>query len=212
VIDWDTYRDALGFLSGKPRRPDPESNAVLFSAEERMLRLKLGTWGEFEQRRLSDAISIYLIQKNQLVRPPNWRQDKEGPDNHIGLGACGGPLLALSVLGYLERDWTYLAGFYLRFPAIVAHLTWAAGGKPTLWRRLYWAVSVALSGSGTNQDAWIQSWLMLETAPPLGLERLAAAVYWYRLKREWISLGVVFMAYFGNSEHPCAVACRELGL
>jgi hypothetical protein len=213
VIPWDEYRDGLGFMSGKPNPTEPESNAVLFSALERALRLRLGTWTEGEQDRLERAIGAAgPVEGGKLSRPSPWRQDPESPDDHIGLGACGVPQATRAVLDYLAGNPWYLGFFSIRFSAIFAHLQWASGKTPALWRRVYWAGSFAVSGTATDQDAWVQGLLLLDTAPASWLKVVASGVYWYRLKAAWPGgLAGVWAAYNG-SEHPVAQACRELGI
>lgn len=213
VIDWDAYRDALGLMAGKPHPTESESNGVLFSALERVLRLRLGTWTQAEQGRLEHAIEAAgLVVGGKLTRPAPWKQDPESPDDHIGLGACGVPHVAKAVLDYMADNPWYLGFFSVRFSAIFAHLQWASGETPALWRRLYWAISFAVSGNAIDQDSWVQGLLLLDTAPPSLLKDIASVVYWGRLSDSWSSgLASVWAAYNGR-EHPIAQACRELGI
>lgn len=209
AIHWDEYRDPLGLLGGKRNPTEPESNAVLFSACERTLRLRLGTWEIIDQVRL-DAEVAHLVQGGRLTRPEPWTQDEERPDNHIGLGGTGSKSACAAVLLHFDSNPFYLSGFKFRFPAIIAHLEWAAGKTPALWRRLYWFGSFLVSGDSEHQDPWIQGFLLLETAPDSWVKRMAEAVYWWRLRRNWPGgLAQVFERYF-SAEHPCTLACRDL--
>jgi hypothetical protein len=212
-IDWDSFRDSFGLLAGKPHPSESESNAVLFSACERVLRLRLRTWGPVDQFRLAQALELAgIVQGGKLMRPVPWRQDEERPDDHIGIGACGAPGAARAVLDYFDGHPVYLSAFKYRFPAIIAHLEWAAGERPSLWRRIYWMLSFLVSGGAGDQDPWVQGFLMLETAPESWQKRLAAGIYWARLKRAWPGgLAQVFSGYW-SPEHPTAQACTQLGL
>jgi len=201
-------------MSGKPHPTQPESNAVLFSAEERILRLKLGMWGELEQTRLSMAIEKNCIQNNKLIRPAPWTQDAEAPDDHIGLGACGYASPIAFVLFYFFKNISYLQYFVLRFSAIIAHLQWASGSAPSLFRRAYWAISVGYWPIDPKaQDPWIQNWLLVEVAGDRGwMEHMASKRFWKRLRQAWPGgLAEVFTAYW-NAEHPIVKACKELGI
>jgi hypothetical protein len=214
-LNWELYRDPIGFLSGEREPKKPASNAVLFSAEERSLRLRLKTWTEDDQIRLVRAIEQgKIIEDGKLTRPVPWRQDEERPDDHIGLGGLGLPTAADAVIRYFDENVGYLGFFKFRFSAIYAHLEWAAGRKPAWWRRIYWAGSFLISGNPVDQDAWIQGFIMLEVAGEKGrLERMAAEVYWSRLRKAWPGgLAAVFSKYFNDAKHPCVVAAEVLGL
>lgn len=212
-IAWDEFRGPLGLMTGERHPTQESSNGVLFSALERVLRLRLGTWTQAEQGRLERAIEAAgLVEGGKLTRPAPWKQDPESPDDHIGLGACGVPHVAKAVLDYLADNPWYLDFFSVRFSAILAHLQFASGETPAIWRRLYWTGSFIVSGNATEQDPWVQGLCLIDTAPASWLKDIASDIYWDRLNYAWPGgLAAVWAAYNG-SEHPIAQACRELGI
>jgi hypothetical protein len=233
MIDWDSYRDDNGFISGvKNPTGGSSGNAVLFAAEEKILRAKLKDWSADQQESLFRIISTEcMLWRGLLFRLPPFRQDQEGLDDYIGAASID-PRLAQDILSwgrehrYRPFKWLSLSYYYCntadetkleawfgRYPALIAHIQWAAGEVPPLWRRLWWFFSVAFSGSKDNQDPWILNWIMIETAGSRTcLNRLASAIYRWRLERAYVGLAHVFARYFNDANHPMVVACDQLQL
>jgi hypothetical protein len=235
MIEWDEYRDPIGFMSG-PKHPTGSSgNGILFSAEERLLRLRLGTWNDILQKALEYQVSSHCERKSGLLmRPPPFSQDQESLDDYIAYASISpnlagaalrygrrnyfrpkwfGGLLALSYHYSLVGDEQDVAAWLGRFPAVIAHFQWSADESPWLWRRLWWFISIVLSGSKNNQDPWILSFVMLETeGGRTWLGVLAGWIYRWRLKRAYGSLANVFSTYLKDENHPNVLACKQLGL
>jgi hypothetical protein len=213
MINWDEYRDPLGFMAGKPNPTQPESNAVLFSAIERILRLKLGTWGPDEQRRLNGAILTYCLSpEGKLIRPKPWTQDIEQPDDHIGLGATGCDSAIFRVLCFLDQNKAWNHFFMVRFSGIYAHLQWGMGVTPDWWRRWWWEIATGLwPAKDSEQDPWVQKWLMVEIAGARGAgEQKASELFWQRFHEAYpYGFEELFTAYW-TPEHPVVQAWRQI--
>ena len=237
---FDAYRDPFGFISGQKSPTQSSGNAVLFSAEERILRQRLGTWSEKDQADLIRRIWNHCEPVGGfLTRPEPYAQDQESLDDYIGYASIC-PVLARAALDYgwrhfyrpiwplrfryqyslLRNDMARDCGekdapaWLGRFPALIAHFEWCAGELPPLWRRLWWAVSIATGGSDTNQDPWILNWILLDSPGARSwLGQLAWRIYWKRLRGSaYGSLAAVFARYFNDPEHPVAIAAESLGL
>lgn len=99
-----------------------------------------------------------------------------------------------------------------RYPAMVAHLEFAANLRPPLWRKIWWAFTVMFSGSGDeNMDPWKLSYLMVQVMDGRSiLCELAAKIFWIRLALLQGSMHVVYAKYFSKApEHPLAKYCRD---
>ncbi len=236
MIDWDAYRDDLGFLSGEHRPQGSDGNAMLRAACEMTLRQGLGTWKSDDQDALFERVrDLCEIRPGLIQRLPPFSRDQEGLDDYIAYVLID-PVFAFAALQYgrasfyrplkwapwlripyqysIKRDPHDVAAWLGRYPALVAHMEWSTHAMtPPLWRRVWWAASVAFSGSSDNEDPWVLSWLMIVSAGRRRwLERLATDIYLWRLKRSKGSLALLFAAHFRNPNHPIARACEELAL
>lgn len=231
-LDWESYRDKLGFISGTRNPEGSSGNAVLFAAEEAILRRKLDDWSG-SVTLVQSIRACCEIERGLLKRPHPFSQDQESLDDYIGLAAID-PGLAREALAYgrahfyrplpfLKLAYQYsmrneekdVIAWLGRFPAMIAHLQFAAGETPPLWRRLWWTASIAMSGKPDQQDPWILSWVMLETNAKGDsfLADVAHGFWRWRLERAYPKgLSEVFRKYFNDEAHPIANACVILGI
>lgn len=214
--DFQKYTNKLGFVSNAPA--GSSGNDLLFSCEAALIRRIRGAWTEADEAALQYSIATFSRIEHGLYGRPGWKQDAEQPDDIYGLCAYS-PALAKEVLAYGRKHlWYFYTApgawydpIWIRFPAFIAHVTWAAGETPGLIPRLAWFFSVSLSPSKSSQDSWILSWLLITVAGNKGwLERWAADTYRARLKAAWGTIGNVFAAYFGNPDHPIAKYAPEV--
>lgn len=231
-INWDEYRDCLGFMSGKKQPTQPESNAILFSVEEMILKKKLDDWTHLNDIALSGKILKYLtIEPGLIKRPAPWSQDQESIDDYIALCAVSnrnaGSVLNYGLKHYYlwkgiefkfqynqDKSETKIDGWLGRFPALVAFMYWAWGSTPSLWRQIWWALSVAYSGKEGQQDPFVLNWIMVETVGKKNrLTRWASRKFWTRLRKYWPGgMTQLFETYFQDANHPIVLACKELKL
>lgn len=211
------YTNALGFVSNEPN--GSTGNDLLFSGEACVIRRKLGVWTQGDHTALLDSIKQHAEIEPGLYGRPGWRQDQEGLDDYIGL-VCIDLGLAEMILEYGQKHWWYFKTvencpwyepIFLRFPALIAHIYWSAGKKPPVFFRLAWCLSVAFSGTKTEQDAYILNWLLIEKCENGGFfEGLASWLYWRKLKKNYPGgLQQVFARYFGNPSHPIAAYVNQ---
>lgn len=207
--EFAAYTNVDGFVSS--HKSGSSGNDLLFSSEAAVIRRKLGAWDRSDEAKLNAAIANHAQIEPGLYGRPAWNQDQEQPDDYYGLVALS-PFYARAIRAYGQRHfWSFKTSsaakwyepMFWRFPALICHAAWGAGEKPNAFLRLWWAASVAFSGSKTSQDPWILSWLLTEVAGDKGwLERLATRIYLFRLKAACGSLRAVFAAYFQDADHP----------
>ena len=171
-----------------------------------------------------------------LLRRGPAHPDHEGPDDYLAVGAAAGVLrlgafggackqVAGEILRYGRAHWWMMnnvdpgrwrwSSWFGRFPALIAHLEWAAWEPPPLWRRLAWAGALWLASraEARQQDSWVQSWMMVLTVEALDVESLTPTLRWweYRAMDNWRhrargvfpgGLRQCLGEYFGNGEHP----------
>lgn len=226
----------------------PEGNCLLFTAQYACLLKRKGYMDPETRDALVFAVHDCQVDPPMGLyqrHPVAFVGDQEGPDDYIGLGAivyaCSVPSIAQEILDFgrcchYRPFWPLKLKYYYpnhipyqtapnvcawlgRFPAVIAHLQWAAGEVPSLWRRLWWAGTVALTGcfgpdydKDGGQDAWILSFMLCEVAPDRVLERWAKGVFRKRLLKVWGDGGMraVFARYFRDDRHPHAVHFVEV--
>lgn len=230
MIDWDAYRCPLGFLSGKRNPRESSGNAVLFSAHERLLRIRLGDWDEWKQGALVDRVIRHLeIAPGLIRRPPPFSQDTESMDNYVGYASIAP---SFSRWAYTQGRDCYYRPFWPmrlpyhypidgnakdarawmgRYPALIRFFCDRSEGvfQGTLLQDLAWSLSLEFSGNSEDQDPWILNWHLAEANP---LHR-ASRTYWRRLAFHWPGgLARVFAEYLDDEEHPIVLACERLAL
>lgn len=93
-----------------------------------------------------------------------------------------------------------------RMPQFVAHLEWASGLEPALWRKIVWFYSVVMGPRQDHKDTnrFILTDMMLRINDR-GPWQLIARSYWNRFLRQAWPGGMkeVYSTYFGP-EHPLA--------
>jgi hypothetical protein len=228
--DLVAYTDRLGFISGEKNPGAPSGNALLFTAEAMLVLRQQGCLAQFDR----DLFLIQVSEACEIItglykRPPPYSQDQESQDDYIGLAAASyflGTSHARDMLEYGREHvyrWRFLRLPYQydkahveesrvfdawlgRFVTAMIHIQWAAGERPALWRRLWWACSVAFSGSKDDQDPWLLNWLMIHTMD--GRSRIgvvAASIWRWRLRRAFPDgIRQVFARYFNDPGHPLA--------
>lgn len=189
-------------------------NDILFSAEVLICLSTMLSENDFimETKAVVRAIRKECETEDGLfARGNGYSQDQIGPDDLIGLGAIS-PFLAIECLDYLRSHWGYyktgknphwLAPWMYRFPALIAHLNFAAGRKPNIFLRTAWCWSVAFGNRDDDQDSWILNSIMIYTTMQSRYlcgwpERAAIARYNSRLKSRWGSIRECLALYFGG--------------
>lgn len=235
-----------GLVSGNRSPGVVSGNALLFSAEKLFV---LEQNGELTYQDKLDFINA--VKEECEVRPGLYRRsrdfnsDQEGPDDYVGLTAASaliGSDIASSVLEYGKShsfpglpswvDYYYcnvpnpttnerFEAYLGRQPQLIAHFQYCNKERPALWRRLWWAVTVATTGMFSkglpsapgNQDAYILSWLLIKGFTLSGqkswLCSLASKLFAHKLKKQWGSMKNVFACYFQNPDHPIAKWIKE---
>jgi hypothetical protein len=243
------YTDAAGLIQGQ--KGQSSGNALLFTAEYMLLLyirgwLKPEDVARFQAIALSCQHEPGLYQRH----PTAYVNDQEGVDDYIGIAAAScltGLPLAQEILDYGQShkfSWgpfklpyyyrnerpevdTDVRAWFGRQLSTIAHLHFAAGRKPKALHTLAWTYAVGSAGFGKQpkaeggQDAYILSWLLIETyraATRLNNDLtdpacdLAVELYTWRFKRAWPGgMNEVFATYFANPEHPLA-RCFEDGV
>lgn len=218
--------NAKGWTSG---------NGLLFTGEASIIASALGEWNCVVADRFFHALVLCQVASGVYERIPGNR-DQEGPDDYFGIGAtafylntyCAGhfPNLAAESLAYGRKNpykWHHIPLRYYfpnahqtefdvsawmgRFPALIAHLQFAAGENPALWKKIWWCVSIMIAHKQPtdNKDARILSWVMIHVmAKRSWLCNKAAAFFYKRLYTQYIGgMKQVFSEYFG-ADHPIA--------
>lgn len=223
--DYQPYKTRLGFYTNTPG--GNTGNDLLFSAEAALVMMKHGVWTGDDTAELDRAIYRHARTPAGFLQRPGWEQDQISLDDFIGVAAYSyktNQLLAAAMYSYGQEhhfvwgplqfrfhfsntnDQSDYHAWLGRFPALIAHIAWAAGRKPSWFQRIAWCLSVAFSGKPEDQDEWILNWLLIEVGGDKGWsERLATIIYHFRLQRAHPGgLAAVFARYFGSSEHPTA--------
>lgn len=204
-----SYIDEWGLVTNKTGR---SGNAALFSSEY------LAAGGKLE---LAGIIRCEVISGLFIQHPVHFRADQNSPDNLTGLGYIAwrlDPTIAARILKHLRENHFFyvteigvdgLRAWFGRFPALIAHLQWAAGEKPNFLMRLAWCVSVGFKLDKTVHDSWILSWLLTLVAGDRGwMERWATRRFWKKFP--WPSMADCLAEYFGGDEnHPTVILLRS---
>ena len=232
LAEFNEYLDSEGLMNDRPGKCAPSGNALLFTAEAFLIQLFLGV-----TRAYPVVAAAERLASGRFVRP-GWEQDQEGPDDYIGLAAFSrhsDPTIAQRILAYgrshffkwgpLKFRYQYdttgkepnsVEAWFGRFPAVIAALEWAAGETPPMWRRLWLALSAALTPGAEGQDTWILSWLCLECLRRTQMcwfERWAIKTYMRRLyKYHPGGLKEVFTQYFGSDKHPITKYVNQISM
>ena len=106
--------------------------------------------------------------------------------------------------------------WFWRFPALIAHVKIGCNFKISIFTQAIWALMLAISSfkSKLNQDAHIQSWLMMVTY--IGSERRYRICDWAvdfttsRWIKRRIYLSETLADYIGNDNHPLVLAAQNL--
>ncbi len=235
--DFADYTDPSGMISGDAMPKSASGNGILYTAEMYFILAKNGALAASDRPDFWALIARNCqLLPGLYSRGKGWN-DQEGIDDYIGLAAASrllGTDHARDILRYGRnplvrftpfRRWPRLRWYFEneqrqrvddtrawfgRFPAFICHVTWAAGETPAIWLRLWWAVTVAITGlfSPLDQDQYILSWLMMETidsTKTYWFERWASRFYIGTLHKNW-SRGMrdVLACYFGSQDHPIA--------
>jgi hypothetical protein len=228
--DFLPYTDRLGFISGEANPQGSSGNALLFTAYAMLVLRQQGCLAQFDR----DLFLIQVAEACEIIpglykRPPPYSQDQESQDDYIGLAAASYFLNTSHARDALEygrehyyKKWCFYCKYQYdkahveesqvfnawlgRFVTAMIHMQWAAGEYPALWRRLWWAYSVAFSGSKNEQDPWLLNWLMIHTMDGRSRIGLVGASIWqWRLKRAFPGgIKQVFARYFNDPNHPLA--------
>jgi hypothetical protein len=231
----DPYIDQNGLVSGERAPRNPSGNGIMFTSEWMLILQffypdMVDPWLRFQEiidKKLTVASGIYR-------RSPAGQQFASDParwDDYIALAAAsaraGNRKFAQEILE-AGRARRFLWGpFRLRYyypgdgamtgrdpkawfgrsPSMIAHLRWAAGETPSWFERLVWSCGVYFAGSSDpiQQDPWRITYLMIQTARPGWLERLAIRKWEARLRQAWPKgIGDVRGYYFRDWSHPNA--------
>lgn len=223
------YRDADGLV--RPALGVDSNNGVLYTSMALVLsRLLPGRNGMDTVIEFGNITEKCDTAGEGLLRRSSTCTDQEGPDDYIGYlaasGVCGQAFCAHDVIAfgkahngffnnecpgtYKHRDGSInWSAFLARQPQLIAHAYFAAGLKPIVPLRAYWALSIALSGWRaplSDTDSRILPWLMVKTNPaPNWLERKAIAIFKARLMKDYGVCGmqIVMTTAFGVT-HPLA--------
>lgn len=215
------YTDAYGLVHPN-KNPGPNNwsgNGLLFTAEALMLIYKDSPPSVEEQREIERIYNSCEAEAMGLYRrhPVAFLRDQEAIDDYIGIGAAAyitGTGMAVEVLEYgrahhwlmnnVDGKWNWSA-WLGRFPAMICHLEFAAGGRSSLWKRLWWALTVAFQPWSSESDP-ILSWLMVTVCAKRSFVCSLATDHFYRrLKKRYPGkMRQVFEIYFNSTDHPIA--------
>lgn len=173
----------------------------------------------------------HFIVPGLLMRSPAHLDLQEGPDDYVAAGFYADMIdrvYAKEILKYgRSQKWLGLIPKYLynnvnpgvftgsawigRQQQVIAHLQWAAGETPPMWRRLWWASVILLSAyvaERDDQDGKVLSWMLIKVAYHKGgwLERFVSD-RWVKIFRLQYpgGIGQVLKDYFnrgGKVPHP----------
>lgn len=223
LIDWNSYRDLLGFITGGAPVKSSTGNVVLFAAIEKELRKYLGTWSDKDHAELFARVTVHCQYMPGLLRRPRpFRQDQEQQDDYIGYVSISESFAESAriwgLTHFYRQFWPFKFPYQYdlnfndkafnswlgRHVPLIAHMKFKLDLMPPLWQRLWWALSVAFSGSEKNQDPWVLNWLLIITARGrTPLIRWASRRYWRRLYRTFPrGLADVWTEYFDDPNHP----------
>lgn len=215
--DFLPYRDADGLVSPRPTTPgqrNASGNGILYTSEYYIaLHLKgLVTTADREEAFRVFGACEMQISPGRFMRTPIHR-DECSFDDYVGLAACshllGLPFARRLVAYGKAHGWTWHSWFG-RQPQFVAHLLWAAGDKPALWRRVWWMLTVLYSAFRPkhDQDARILTWLLVLVAEKHQgwVGRTICKLWRKRLYKDFPGgVGQVLGEYFGNPAHPLSI-------
>jgi hypothetical protein len=140
-------------------------------------------------------------------------------DDYIAIVAAN-PDFAQEVTARLEDKFGFLAEpgqwdlsrWFYRFPGFVAHAYFSARTRPSAFLRLAWSISMVISALKpvSNQDAWMQSALMLHvywrSGKTTALCTLAGRFWRSRLPK---TVSEICADYIGTADHPLVEAWKE---
>lgn len=215
----EKFIDSNGLIS-----PDGNTsgNGIRYTAEY-MLGLQFrGLRDHIDDHTYFPVIDSCMLKTGLFSRTPDKKTAQQGPDDYIALIHMGKVLHQKYhkwIMQYaLDNEWIFLNAEHVgvgtiksawlgRFPQFRAHLKYANNVVPTLFERIVWAWSVAISPKAKDQDSWMLSWHLKRIGEIKGkLERCAANVWEWRLKRNYPNgLGSILASYFGNPAHPTAI-------
>lgn len=238
TTDLRARRDSFGLIQPKPG--EKSGNGILYTAEALILARTHGIDSKDWESEIRYALELCRVEKSTpgfFTRgPTDFRNDQEGPDDLCGYAFLSAALdrgLARDCLQFLRhgwffRQWKLRVRWYFpneeqyrfrfgfrawigRFMSAITTLKWAAGERPGILERLYWAAVVLSSGMfSSNQDPWILSWVSIMTIvengkgyPAPWFERKVIGLFNKRLlKRYRFGMQDVFKQYFQDPMHP----------
>lgn len=230
ALDFESFQDSIGLIQPREGAGKDGScasgNGLLYTGEACAV---MGS-DEISYFRNSFASALNACERypGLFLRHPKCT-DQESVDDYVGIGAASyflasghaervlerGNRFPFLLFGVLPLRFYYanegqssfdLRAWLGRFPALIAHLRYAAGQPPGFIPSLVHALSIAFS-PWKNEDEPILSWLMLRVAEnQSGPARMAGKIFRARLVHKYMDGGMkqVFSLYLGNPNHPIA--------
>lgn len=228
VEDFAQVRDRFGMISPYPTGA-VSGNGIRYTTEY-IYVLKRYNHDRTEIRRALTAVMTCEIAPGLFARTPD-NLSQQGPDDYVALGhlsAMVAPRIAREILAH-GRKWTNFKWFVFPFyydnskqgsswsglftlqQQLVAHLQWAAGETPPLWRRVWWALSVLASSFSRTQDSKMLSWHLCKVAQNKGwIEKYVTRFFRKQFKKHYPrGAGQVMAEYLGQRQHPLAVYLQD---
>jgi hypothetical protein len=183
--------------------PGPHGNGISWMSEYVIGRYHAGKLSTDERSLFLNTLRKCEKYPGLFKRGPWANSDLEAADDYIAmLGAC----CAIGVLDIPMRVHQYgvltngnydntgekkLNSWLWRMPQVRAHMDWAAGLRPAMWRRIVWFIVVATSGrkpkgAATEFDTWrLASHLVAMCIGKSWFEDIAIKIFNWRFKRCW---------------------------
>jgi len=203
------YRDAdklVAYYKCDPTKSNASGNGVLYTS---LYYLTLQRRGELtdedctEFRKIMDRCQTEYA---GLYKRGPYHPDQNAMDDYIGLTTASRLIweeISKDVLIYGQSTgWVYnnvqpaqftFTSWFGRMPQVIAHFHWAAGETPPLWMQMYWSLALFYSSFAKkeDQDAWLMSWLMIQSrygglGKPMGW---AARKWWLKYDENFPGIG-----------------------
>ena len=228
IEDFTKVRDKYGLTSPYPTGA-VSGNGIRYTTEY-IYVLKKYNQDKEEIRRAFTAVMSCEREPGMFGRTPGY-SSQQGPDDYVALGhlsAMLAPKLARDILAY-GRAWknrkfyvlpyyydnatagSKWSGLFILQQQLIAHLQWAAGETPPLWRRVWWCGSVLVSSFSKGHDTKMLSWHLCKVAQNKGwMEKLVTKFFRKKLKDHYPQgAGGVMADYLRQKNHPLAVYLRD---
>jgi len=217
-VDFNPWLQDGGLLSTQSM---PNGNMIGYTAQAMCLIMAMGQQQSSVYKSFQKALYLSTPKPGVLSRYPTPLTDTS-IDDYLS-AAAGCPTLAIEMiergkthLGFMSvKDWPPLSQWLGRFPAFWVHCEFAYGGSPNLIAQLIWSIALIYSAHQplTNQDAWMQSHLMImayrrRQMPTILCEK--AVNYWISKKTQ--PMRQIVSAYIGNPAHPLALLWEDFYL